>query len=35
MVVRTVLSHVIHPSGSPEDTAEGIAWLAGRALGAN
>ena len=32
MVVRTVLSHVIHPSGSPEDTAEGIAWLAGRAL---
>ena len=32
MVVRTVLSHVIHPSGRPEDTAEGIAWLAGRAL---
>jgi len=32
MVVRTVLSHVIHPSGSPEATAEGIAWLAGRAL---
>jgi AcrR family transcriptional regulator len=35
MVVRTVLSHVIQPSGCPEDTAEGIAWLAGRALRAN
>ena len=35
MVVRTVLSHVIHPSGRPEETAEGIAWLAGRALRAN
>ena len=27
--------HVIHPSGSPGDVAEGIAWLADRALGAN
>jgi AcrR family transcriptional regulator len=32
MVVRTVLSHVIHPSGRPAETADGIAWLAGRAL---
>jgi AcrR family transcriptional regulator len=32
MVVRTVLSHVIHPSGPPAETAENIAWLAGRAL---
>jgi AcrR family transcriptional regulator len=32
MVVRTVLSHVVHPVGRPTDVAEGIAWLAGRAL---
>lgn len=28
VVVRTVLSHVIQPSGTPEDTAAGIAWVA-------
>ena len=27
MVVRLVLSHVMQPSGSPEATAEDIAWL--------
>jgi len=32
VVVRVVLSHVMQPSGAPEETAEGIAWLAGRAL---
>ena len=32
MVVRTVLSHVVHPSGRPAEVGEGIAWLAGRAL---
>ena len=35
VVVRTVLSHVIHPSGRPAEVADGIAWLAGRALRAN
>jgi AcrR family transcriptional regulator len=28
VVVRTVLSHVIQPSGRPEETAAGIAWVA-------
>lgn len=32
MVVRVVLSHVMQPSGSPEDTARDIAWIAGRVL---
>jgi AcrR family transcriptional regulator len=32
VVVRVVLSHVMQPSGSPAETADGIAWLAGRAL---
>jgi AcrR family transcriptional regulator len=32
MVVRVVLSHVMQPSGSPEQTAADIAWLAGQAL---
>ena len=32
MVVRVVLSHVMQPSGSPEDTAEGISWIAARVL---
>lgn len=32
LVVRVVLSHVMQPSGSPAATADGIAWLAGRAL---
>ncbi|WP_265442890.1 TetR/AcrR family transcriptional regulator [Flexivirga meconopsidis] len=33
VVVRTVLSHVIHPSGTPEETAAGIAWIASVVLG--
>jgi AcrR family transcriptional regulator len=32
VVVRVVLSHVMQPTGPPADTADGIAWLAGRAL---
>ncbi len=32
MVVRVVLSHVMQPSGSPEDTARDIAWIAQRVL---
>ncbi|WP_338089675.1 TetR/AcrR family transcriptional regulator [Nocardioides lijunqiniae] len=32
MVVRVVLSHVMQPSGSPADTADDIAWIAGRVL---
>jgi AcrR family transcriptional regulator len=32
MVVRLVLSHVIHPIAAPEATADDIAWIAGRAL---
>ncbi|MFC7495624.1 MULTISPECIES: TetR/AcrR family transcriptional regulator [unclassified Nocardioides] len=32
VVVRVVLSHVMQPSGSAAETADGIAWLAGRAL---
>ena len=32
VVVRTVLSHVIQPSGTPEETAAGIAWVAGVVL---
>jgi AcrR family transcriptional regulator len=32
VIVRTVLSHVIQPSGSPEETASGIAWIAGVVL---
>src|SRR3954447_11075165 len=27
MVVRLVLSHVVHPIGTPEDTADDIAWI--------
>ena len=34
MVVRLVLSHVVHPVGTPDDTADQIAWIAGRTLGA-
>lgn len=33
MVVRLVLSHVMQPSGEPAETAEEIAWIAGRVLG--
>ncbi len=32
VVVRVVVSHVMQPSTSPEETAEGIAWMAGRVL---
>jgi AcrR family transcriptional regulator len=32
MVVRLVLSHVIHPIASPEATADDIAWIAERTL---
>jgi AcrR family transcriptional regulator len=32
MVVRLVLSHVVHPIGEPADTADDIAWIAGRTL---
>ncbi|MDN4172124.1 TetR family transcriptional regulator [Nocardioides sp. SOB77] len=32
MVVRVVLSHVMQPSAPPAQTADGIAWLAGRVL---
>jgi AcrR family transcriptional regulator len=32
MVVRVVLSHVMQPSASPEQTGADIAWLAGQVL---
>ena len=32
MVVRVVLSHVMQPSGSPDQTAADIAWIAARVL---
>jgi len=32
VVVRVVLSHVMQPSGPPEETADGIAWIAERVL---
>ena len=32
MVVRLVLSHVVHPTGAPADTADDIAWISGRTL---
>ena len=35
VVVRVVLSHVMQPSGAPAETADDIAWLAGRALRAD
>ena len=34
MVVRVVLSHVMQPSSSPEETGADIAWLAGQVLDA-
>lgn len=34
VVVRTVLSHIMQPSGTPAHTADGIAWLAARLLNA-
>lgn len=33
MVVRVVLSHTMQPSAAPADTADDIAWMAGRVLG--
>jgi len=32
MVVRLVLSHVVHPTGRPDETADDIAWISGRTL---
>ena len=32
MVVRLVLSHVVHPVDTPAATADDIAWIAGRTL---
>jgi len=34
VVVRVVLSHVMHPSGTPKRTADDIAWVAQRVLDA-
>jgi AcrR family transcriptional regulator len=33
MVVRLVISHVMQPAGTPEETAETIGWIAARVLG--
>jgi AcrR family transcriptional regulator len=33
MVVRLVISHVMQPAGSPEETADSIGWIAARVLG--
>ncbi|WP_166135275.1 TetR/AcrR family transcriptional regulator [Nocardioides ochotonae] len=35
MIVRVVLSHVMQPSATPAATAESIAWVAARVLGAD
>src|SRR5262245_8074903 len=32
MVVRLVLSHVVHSNGTPAQTADDIAWMSGRTL---
>ena len=32
LIVRVVLSHVMQPSGSPQDTADDIAWLSAQVL---
>ena len=32
MVVRLVLSHVVQPTGTPQETAETVAWIAERVL---
>ncbi|MFT7871534.1 MULTISPECIES: TetR/AcrR family transcriptional regulator [Amycolatopsis] len=34
LVVRTVLSHVMQPSETPARTADGVAWVVARVLGA-
>ena len=33
MVVRVVLSHVMHPTTSPDQAADDLAWLTSRVLG--
>jgi hypothetical protein len=33
MVVRLLLSHVVHPAAAPADTADDLAWILGRTLG--
>ncbi|HEY1134478.1 MAG TPA: TetR family transcriptional regulator [Nocardioides sp.] len=33
VIVRTVLSHVMQPGGSPAEVAETLVWIAGRVLG--
>ena len=33
MLVRVVLSHVMHPTTSPEQAADDIAWVSARVLG--
>jgi AcrR family transcriptional regulator len=33
LLVRTVLSHVMQPTGEPDETAAGIAWLSGTLIG--
>ncbi len=33
LVVRTILSHVVTPSGTPQETADGIAWATSRLIG--
>lgn len=32
LMTRTVLSHVVQPTGTPATTADGLAWLASRVL---
>jgi AcrR family transcriptional regulator len=32
LMTRTVLSHVVQPTGTPAGTADGLAWLASRVL---
>ncbi|MDX8141939.1 TetR family transcriptional regulator [Lentzea sp. BCCO 10_0061] len=32
LMTRTVLSHVVQPTGTPASTADGLAWLASRVL---
>ena len=33
LIVRVVLSHVMQPSGTPQETAESLAWIADAVLG--
>lgn len=34
VVVRTVLSHVMQPGGTPDEVADSLSWIAARVLGA-